>query len=140
MNKRYWLRGLVVGVMFGLILVFLHEHVREIANIFGIKYDVYPPLLFGLFFSSVQVLYGISFLPFSFLGMLILFTQFFFPPITYGILGTLLGWAYGKFNKKIVIYIMSLIAILVLFIPVWLYLLKTTSRSQWDQNYIQKQN
>lgn len=135
-QKRYWLRGLVVGVVFGLILVFMHENVREIANVFGIKYDVYPPLLLGLFGGSVQVLYNIGLLPFFFLGILIMFFQFYLPPITYGVLGTLIGWAYGKFNKKIVTYVVFFIIILILFIPVWLYLLRTASRSQWDrQNY-----
>lgn len=139
-TKRYWLKGLIIGVVFGFLVVYAHENVSEFGHIFGINYDgVHAPLWFSLYIGFIQVLYSISFIPFFFLGILIMLTQFFLPPITYGVFGMMLGWAYGKFNKKVMTYMIVFIVALIIFIPIWIYLLQTVARSQWDsQNYIDR--
>jgi predicted outer membrane lipoprotein len=102
-NKRYWLRGLVIGLVFGILVAYAHEHVREFGHIFGINYDgVNAPLFFGWYLGFIQLLYSFSFYPFFFLGWIgIIFFQYYLPSVTYGILGALFGWAYGKFRNLV---------------------------------------
>ena len=100
-QKRYWLRGLIIGVIFGILVTYAHENVSEFGHIFGINYDgVHAPLWFAYYLSIIQKLYEISFLPFFFLDILIMFVQFYLPPITYGIIGVLIGKLYGKFKNR----------------------------------------
>jgi hypothetical protein len=136
-QKRYWLRGLVTGLIFGVLIVYAHEHVRELGNIFGINYDgVHAPLLFEFYLSFVGLSYSFSFFPFFFLGFAgIMALQYFLPAVTYGVLGILFGWAYGKFNKKIVVF---LIVILIFFAFFYFPLMRAAVRSTWDPNYINR--
>ena len=85
-QKRYWLKGLIAGVIFGILVTYVHENVSEL----GLRGYV----------NFIQMLYVIGLTPWSFLGILIMIFQFYLPPITYGVLGSLLGWLYGKIKNK----------------------------------------
>ena len=88
-QKRYWLRGLIFGVIFGILVTYVHEHIHYSLN--------FLEPYFGLL---IQKLYIISFMPWSFVGILIVVLQFYLPSITYGILGGLIGWLYGKIKNR----------------------------------------
>jgi hypothetical protein len=97
-NKLYWLVGTILGVLFGVLLTYTHEHLRDLASFFHI-----PDLSvwwFIIFIKIVQSLYTFALLPFSFLGWGILRLQYYLPPITFGLLGLIAGLLYQKFKNR----------------------------------------
>jgi hypothetical protein len=103
-QKRYWLRGLVIGLIFGILVTYAHENVYEFANFLHMDFgdvlarESHP--LYNYYTNFIQRLYSIAFLPWFFLGIFTMFVQYYLPPITYSILGVLIGWIYGKIKNR----------------------------------------
>ncbi|MEI8062368.1 MAG: hypothetical protein WCG97_03695 [bacterium] len=107
--KKYWLKGLILGLLFGVLITYLHENFEPFQNFHS----------FGFF---IEKLYGFSFTPFLFYpteyGTLIPKIQYYLPPIVYGIFGLLVGIiSEGIKNRKIIpvsVYVKKIVIILVI--------------------------
>lgn len=85
--KMYWLRGLLIGLIFGILVTYLHENSHLLLNSDLLRF-------------LIQTLYSLPLLPFSFLGediamVIIYMFQYYLPPLLYGFTGLILGFVYA---------------------------------------------
>jgi hypothetical protein len=110
-QKRYWLRGMLIGILLGILVTWLHQHLYQIADFLGADFNKITssssgtvsytdPWFSWLISRPVGYLYILAELPWFFVGMFILVLQYYAPPITYGLLGLILGRIYGKIKNK----------------------------------------
>lgn len=119
--KKYWLRGLIVGIIFGALVTIFHENALEWGrDFFGIDYDSSLNDLnivqhgFVLLTQIDQFLYTIHVILLSsllmnimrisefvgdVLGIIFLVSQYFLPSVVYGLFGMIMGLVYEKVKK-----------------------------------------
>ena len=105
-TKKYWLYGLVIGILLGLLVTYAHEHVPHLANFLHVNMyggSGFEGDWFGWYVYCVQKVYSFGLWPFFFLGLGILFVQYYLPPITYGVLGLVIGLLYKKIKNRDVV-------------------------------------
>ncbi len=105
---KYWLKGLILGLLFGIFLTYIHEN-------FGL-FEGYPFLGF-----LVQKLHSFSF--FSFLifpneyGTILTKIQYYVAPLVYSIYGLLIGITFdGIKNRKTLPFSKSIIKIVIILV------------------------
>lgn len=123
--KKYWLKGLILGLLFGIFITYLHENFE-------------PFQYFHNLVVLVEKLYTLSFIPFLFFsneyGIVLVKIQYYLPPIVYSIMGLLLGIIYEGFKNRqtipVYVYFKKIIIIMLvisfLIIVGKIYLNKTT--------------
>lgn len=107
-KKRYGLRWMIVGIIFGVLVVVAHEQLYSFAHFMNV--DPHSSQMEGVSAPNYTIvvivgkivngLWHVALAPWAFVGYFILALQFILPAVTYGIIGLLIGLIHGKIKYR----------------------------------------